>query len=408
MSQAKIVIVGGGQAAGTLATELRKLGHTGSLSIIGDEPQIPYRRPPLSKTYLAGEATLDSLFVMRPPILEKNQISYVGGVSVTAIDRAAKQLRLSDGRSESYDQLALTTGGRARPLPIANSDASNVHLLRSVQDVDAIRAQCAPGKRLVVIGGGFIGLEVAAVARKLDMQVTVLEGLPRVLARVTCEEVSAFYAQAHRDAGVDLRTEAAVTQLIGEPQVTAVGLANGESIPADLVVIGIGLIPNTELAAEAGLAVDNGIVVDEYARTSDPAIVAAGDCTNHPNAFYGRRIRLESVNNAMEQARVAAASLLGQDRPYDSVPWFWSDQYDLKLQMVGLSEAHDDYVLRGDPASRSFAVFYLRSGQLIAADAISRPKDFMAAKKLVAARCVLDPAQLRDESVSLAELLPAS
>ena len=259
----------------------------------------------------------------------------------------------------------------------------------------------------VLVDGGFIGLEVAAIARKLEMQVTVLEGLPRVLARVTTEVVSDFFERVHREAGVELLTGATVDGFVGDDPVSAVRLADGRQIETDLVVIGIGLIPNTGLAEQAGLEIDNGIVVDQFARTSDPAIVAAGDCTNHPSAFYDRRLRLESVNNAMEQARIAAATLMGEEKPYDSVPWFWSDQYDLKLQMVGLSDGHDDYRVRGKPEDRSFSVFYLKDGAVIAADAISRPKDFMAAKKLVASRAEIDPDALEDEGRNLLDLLPA-
>ncbi len=407
MSTEKIIIIGGGQAGATLAQDLRKQGYTGAITILGDEPQIPYRRPPLSKAYLAGEASSDSLFVMKAAILEKNQIEYRGGVAVTRIDRANKQLELANGETLPYDKLALTTGGRARLLSLPGAQAANVLPLRTVADVDAIRPYCEAGRNLVIVGGGFIGLEVAAVARKLGLNVTVLEGLPRVLARVTAPQISEFFEAAHREAGVDIRTNAAVTAFEGNP-VSQVVLDSGETIPADFVVIGIGLIANTELASEAGLAVDNGIVVDEFARTSDPDIVAAGDCTNHPSVFYQRRLRLESVNNAMEQARTAAASLLGVEKPYDSVPWFWSDQYDLKLQMVGISEGYDQTVLRGDPAQRSFSLFYLKDGVIIAADAVSHPKDFMAAKKLVAARVAPETSALGDPATALTDLLPPS
>ncbi len=406
MSTDNIVIVGGGQAGATLAQELRKLGFEGALTIVGEEPQLPYRRPPLSKTYLAGDASEESLYVMKAPILEKNNITYRGGVSVTQIDRAGKTLTLDNGETLNWDKLALTTGGRARPLPVEGADAQNVFELRSVADVDAIRPHCQEGKRAVIIGGGFIGLEVAAVARKLGVDVTVLEGLPRVLARVTAPPVSEFFENVHREAGVNLRTGASVVEIKGNP-VSQVVLDGGDTLDADFVVVGIGLIPNTELASLAGLTVDNGIVVDEFARTSDENIVAAGDCTNLPSGFYNRRLRLESVNNAMEQARTAAATLLGQEKPYDAVPWFWSDQYDLKLQMVGISEGYDDVVMRGEPSSRSFSLFYLKDGVIIAADAISQPKDFMAAKKLVAARVAPDKAALANPEQVLAELIPA-
>ncbi len=403
----KIIIVGGGQAGATVAQDLRKRGFEGDITILGDEPQLPYRRPPLSKSYLAGEATEESLYQMKAPILERNAIRYRGDGRVVGIDRAQRAVHLENGEQLSYDKLVLTTGGRARPLALPGAEAPNVHLLRTVADVDAIREDLASARRVVIIGGGFIGLEAAAVARKLGLEVTVLEGLPRVLARVTAPETSAFFEQTHRAHGVDVRTGAQVTGLLGSPTVDRVQLADGVELPADVVIVGIGLIPNTELAAEAGLDVDNGIVVDEFGRSSDPDILAAGDCTNHPNRFYGRRIRLESVNNALEQARTVSATIMGEESPYDSVPWFWSDQYDLKLQMVGLSEGYERCVLRGDMASRRFALFYLKDGVIIAADTVSDPKDFMVAKKLVAARVQASAEQLADTTVPLSELLPA-
>lgn len=406
MSINSIVIVGGGQAGATVAQELRKRGFEGDITIVGEEPQLPYRRPPLSKTYLAGDATAESLQVMKAPILEKNRIRVINGVCVTAIDPKEKHLSLDNGQSLNFDKLVLATGGRARPLPVPGAEADNVFVLRSVADVDAIRKHFEAGRKLVIVGGGFIGLEVAAVARKQGLEVTLLEGLPRVLARVTAPQVSAFFEQIHRDAGVDLRTNAAVAGIKGTPSASHVVLGDGEEIEADLIIVGIGLIPNTELAEAAGLEIDNGIVVNEQAQTSDPDIYAAGDCTNHPNPFFGRRVRLESVNNAMEQARTVAANLMGENQRYDAVPWFWSDQYDLKLQMVGLSEGYDTTVLRGDPATRSFSLFYLKDGAIIAADAISQPKDFMAAKKLVAARAAPDAAALANPEHALTDLLP--
>jgi len=406
-SSEPFVIVGAGQAGAETAIELRKLGHPGRVLILGDEPQVPYKRPPLSKAYLAGTVAEESLYVMQRPQLEKVGIEVRTGVRVERIERAAKTLQLSDGSTQAYSKLALATGGRARMLTLPGADKPNVYPLRSIADVQAIRAHCQLGRRVVIIGGGFIGLEVAAVAVKLGLQVTVLESLPRVLARVTVPEVSAFYEQAHREAGVDLRTGVQISAFEGGETVTHVLLGDGTRIATDFIVVGIGLIANVELAQAAGLAVDNGIVVDDCTRTSDPDIVAAGDCTNHPNLHYGRRLRLESVQNAMEQGRAAAHALAGQPKPYDMVPWFWSDQYDLKLQMVGLSAGFDQFVLRGDPAKRAFAIFYLGDGRLIAADAISRPQDFMFAKRLVAMRAQVNPAQLADESIPLKSLVPA-
>ena len=404
-----IVVIGAGQAGGETATQVRKLGHAGRIVLIGEEPHIPYKRPPLSKAYLAGSIGEEGLYVVPRATLDKAGVEFLGNTRVTRIDRAAKSLELADGSQLAYDKLALTTGGRARNLPMPGAESENVFTVRSIADVQKIRPLCQPGARAVIIGGGFIGLEAAAVAVKLGVNVTVLEGLPRVLARVTCAEVSAFFTRVHREAGVDLRTGVQIQALeTSAGKVTAVLLADGSRIAADLVIVGIGQLPNVELAEAAGLAIDNGIVVDECARTSDPNIVAAGDCANHPSAFYGRRLRLESVQNALEQSRAAAATLVGQPQPYHMVPWFWSDQYELKLQMVGLSAGYDQLVIRGDLGSRNFAAFYLLAGRMIAADTVSRPQDFMVAKKLVALGTVLDAGVLADEAMPLKALLPAA
>jgi 3-phenylpropionate/trans-cinnamate dioxygenase ferredoxin reductase subunit len=403
----RIVIVGAGQAGGQLAAELRQAGFDGSITLIGEEPHPPYKRPPLSKAYLAGTATLDSLYVMPTATFDKAQITFVASARVSKIDRVTKVVRLEDGRHFAYDKLALCTGGRARPLIMEGANKRNVFLVRTIADIDAMRQHCAPGKRVAIVGGGFIGLEVAAILVKAGLKVTVLEGLPRVLARVTVPQLSEFFERVHREAGVDLRTSVQIKAFEGDAMVTHVALADGTRLEADFVVIGIGLIPNVELAQEAGLAIDNGIVVDENALTSDPDIAAAGDCTNHPNRHYGRRVRLESVQNAMEQGRAAAHTLAGKPQPYHAVPWFWSDQYDVKLQMAGLSHGFDQIVLRGDPKTqRSFAVFYLGDGRLLAADCVSRPQDFAIAKKLVAMRAVLDPGRLSDENTPLKSFIP--
>jgi 3-phenylpropionate/trans-cinnamate dioxygenase ferredoxin reductase subunit len=403
-----IVIVGAGQAGGETATELRKLGYSGGITIVGEEPQVPYRRPPLSKAFLSGAATEESLYMLPAAGWQKHNVAFIGGVRAQSIDRAAQQLLLADGRKLAYDKLVLATGGRARVLNTPGADKPNVFAVRSIADVQGLRPHCVADKRAVIVGGGFIGLEVAAVLGKLGLHVTVLEGLPRVLARVTVPEVSAFFERVHREAGVDLRTNVQISAFEGGAAVEQVLLADGTRIPADFIVAGIGQLPNIELAQEAGLAVDNGIVVDEYARTNDPHIYAAGDCANHPNAFFDCRLRLESVQNAMEHGRAVAANLLGKPTIYNVVPWFWSDQYDLKLQMVGLSKGFDQMVVRGDFNSRAFAAFYLKGGHMIAADTVGRPQDFMFAKKLVAVRAVIDAAQLADEAVPLKNLVPAA
>lgn len=409
----RVCIIGAGHAGGELALALRQQDYTGSIVLIGNEAHPPYQRPPLSKAYLKGECEAASLCVRQQAAYDRSKIELELNACVERIDPQAKTLSLADGRTIGYTQLALTTGGRPRRLDTADATraerAANFHYFRTIDDVLNIRARLIAGARLVIVGGGYIGLEVAAAAVSRGVSVTVLEALPRVLARVTAPEMSSFYEQVHREAGVDVRTGIAVTgfeiSASGE-EVSGVRCSDGVVIPADIVVAGIGIMPNTELALAAGLSVDNGVVVDEYARTSDPCIVAAGDCTNHPNALTGRRVRLESVANAVEQARSAAATLAGKQRRYDSVPWFWSDQYDLKLQMVGLSQGYDSIVLRGSMNERSFTLFYLRSGEIIASDSVNRPQEFMISKRLVAAHSRLDPASLADDSTPLKTLAP--
>lgn len=404
-----VVIAGAGHAAGELATSLRQQGWAGSIIMAGEETHLPYQRPPLSKGLLAGEAEIESLYLKPRETYEKANVEMLLGVRVERIDRASKSVSLSDGRTLTYTRLVLATGGRARHLSIPGSEGKprNLHYLRTIDDVLRIRAQFREGARLVIVGGGYIGLEVAAVAIKRGLKVTLLEALPRVLARVTAPEISAFYETVHRAAGVDIRTGAMLEklELDAEGSVAAVACTDGTRHPADLVIAGIGLVPDTGLAEAAGLAVDNGILVDEFCRTSDPDIFAAGDCANHMNGLAGRRLRLESVPNALEQARTAAACICGVMKPYDPVPWFWSDQYDLKLQMVGLSQGYDRFVLRGDPDKRSFSAFYLKQGMLIAADTVNRPQDFMIARRLVGRQRAIDPALLADEALPLKQFL---
>jgi 3-phenylpropionate/trans-cinnamate dioxygenase ferredoxin reductase subunit len=402
-----VVIVGAGQAGSEFAAELRTLGYEGRVVMVGDEAPLPYKRPPLSKGYLTGTVTADQLPIRNAAVHEKNRIEFIGGVRASSIDRVAKTVTLSNGDTIAYTRLALTTGGRARPLPLPGADLANVMSLRSVADADTIRAQLVEGRRLVIIGGGYIGLEIAAVAVKAGLHVTVLEAAPRVLARVTAPEISEFYTRVHREEGVDVRVGVQIAALTGDGAVSGVRLVDGSTVNADAVIVGIGLIANTELASAAGLAVDNGIVVDEYGYTSDPDIVSAGDCANRPSALLGGRVRLESVPNAMEQGRHAARALMGQPKAYDELPWFWSDQYELKLQMCGLSAGYDQLVVRGSTANRTFSAFYLRQGRIIAGDAVSQLRDFGVIKKLVAARAEIAPDRLADETVALKDLAAA-
>lgn len=401
----RIVIIGAGQAGCTVALELRKLGYPGRICMIGMEAHLPYQRPPLSKAYLSGETDIHKLFLISEQRMQDANIDFIGGTQVLKIHRGRKTLALADGRSIAYDRLALTTGGTCRTLPLHGSEGDNVFSLRNVDDADQFRCHWEPGAKLVIIGGGFIGLEVAAKAVSAGLRVTVIEGLPQILSRVTIPKVSKFFESIHRTAGVNLITSGKILELVGTPSVSHVRLEDGTMIESDFLLVGIGLLPNIALAKSAGIECQDGILVDQFTQTSDPAIVAAGDCTNHPSAYAKRRLRLESVQNAVDQARIAAATLCGQPKPYNAVPWFWSDQYDIKLQVAGLSAGHDEWVLRGNPDSRSFSVFYLQSGRLIAADSINRMQDHMLARRFIADGAKLDSAILADESVSLKDAL---
>ena len=397
------MIVGGGHAAGQAAASLRQEGYEGGVVVVGDEPHLPYQRPPLSKEYLAGQQGLERIHLRPQKFYADRDIDVRSGVRVSAIDRAAHTVVCADDATLSYDRLLLATGSRPRLLEVPGSDLAGVCFLRTIADAEAIRDQLRPNARLVIVGGGYIGLEVASVARQQGLEVTVLEMEDRILARVTTPAMSEFYHRLHTGKGVTIRTNAKAAAFSGNGRLEAVTCDDGTSVPADLAVVGVGIVPNVELADEAGLACDNGIVVDERACTADERIYAAGDCTNHPNPILGRRLRLESVPNAMEQSRVAAANMAGGDRSYASVPWFWSDQYDLKLQMVGFSTDAEHEVVRGDADEETFATFHFRGDTLIAADAVNRPREFMVARQMVGKS--VDAKRLADPAVDLKSLL---
>jgi 3-phenylpropionate/trans-cinnamate dioxygenase ferredoxin reductase component len=398
----RIVIVGGGQAAVQAADTLRRKGFTGQLTLIGEEPWLPYQRPPLSKKYLAGALERERLLIRPPSWFADHRIETHLGRRVTDVAPREQHVRLDDGLVIPYDALLLATGSRPRRLPIPGSDLAGVHYLRSIADADRIQAECRAGGRLVIIGGGYIGLEVAATSRERGLEVTVLEMTPRVMNRVTCPEMSAFYTAEHERHGVRIRCNETVRALQGAGgRVRAVVTDQGGEYPADLVIVGVGVVPADELAKGAGLECENGIVTDVHCRSSDPAIYAAGDCASHLNRQYGRHLRLESVDNAFEQGTTVALNLLGTPTPHDKVPWFWSDQYDLKLIIVGVAHAYDTVVMRGSPAARTFSACYLRAGELIAIDTVNNAKDQMAARKLIAAHARPSLDKLADAAIAL-------
>lgn len=397
----KVAIVGAGHAAGQVVATLRQKKFDGLIELIGEESWYPYQRPPLSKKFLAGELPAERLYFKPVSFYDDPSITVRLDTRVDSIDRANKKLRTVEGDDVAYDKLVLAVGSSPRRLALPGADLAGIHYLRNIDDVTGIQGGLKEGRRLVVIGAGYIGLEVAAVSAQLGVDVTVVEMENRVMSRVVSPQVSEFYQQEHMAHGVSLLLSTGVSGFIGDAEVAAVTLGSGEQIPADLVVIGVGVGPNTELAAAAGLGVDDGIEVDDRCMTTDTDIFAVGDCTRHPNDVLGFRVRLESVHNALEQAKTAASNICGEDVHYAEVPWFWSDQYDLKLQIAGLSQGHDRIVMRGKPANRSFSCLYLKDDRLIAIDAINNPRDFMQSKALIAAHTIVDSQLLADSNTEL-------
>jgi 3-phenylpropionate/trans-cinnamate dioxygenase ferredoxin reductase subunit len=401
---ATVLVVGAGQAGVQTVASLRDAGFTGRVVLIGDESGAPYQRPPLSKAYLAGEAAADRLALRGPDYYAKQGIELVAA-RATEIDRTARQVLLATGESYRYDHLVLATGARNRPLPVPGADLDGVLGLRTLADADALRTRLTEARDVVVIGAGFIGLEFAAVAAKLGRPVTVVEAVDRVLARVVSPTVSAHYRRLHESHGNRVLCGSAVRRLVGERRVTGVELGDGTVLPADLVVVGIGVRPNTELAEAAGLAVDNGILVDEHLSTSDPNISAVGDCAAYPSKHAAGTVRLESVQNAVDHARCLAARWAGRATPYDAVPWFWSDQLNAKLQIAGLSAGYDQAVLHGDPETGAFSVFCFRGDRLLAVESVNRARDHVAARRLFAAGIPLSPADVRADGFDLKDFL---
>ena len=400
------IIIGAGHAAAQLAQSLRQESWEGSITIVGEEAYLPYHRPPLSKAYLMGEKKPDEILIRAESMYAKLGVEFKLNQRVTAIDRVDQCLTTDDGQRLRFDRLVICTGSRPREVSLPGSHLHGVCYLRSIADVEAIKKHVARGKHAVIIGGGYIGLETASVLRKLGMDVTVLEMMDRVLQRVTCTEISEFFARVHTEEGVTIETGVSAESFVGQDHVEAVLCHDGSRYAADLVIIGAGIVPNVELAEQAGLDVENGIIVDEFGQTADSRIFAAGDCTNHPNALIGCRLRLESVPNAVEQAKTVAAAICNKEKPYAAHPWFWSDQYDIKLQIAGLNQGYDEVLIRGDSSKgRSFVAWYLQSGQLIAADCVNRPKEFVVARQLLSRSTNASPDSLVDESVEPKSLL---
>lgn len=380
------VIVGAGQAGAQVALSLRQGGYTDPVTLVGAEPLLPYQRPPLSKSYLKGELTEQQLPFRPQALFDKLGVGLRLGEQVASVDARERSVILNGGDVLPYEHLVLATGARPRSLGLAGADPERVCVLRSLQDADKLRPKLTQGSRLVVVGAGYIGLEVASVAARMGVRVTVLETAERVLERVAGADVAAFITDKHRAAGVEIVTGVMVTEIRNNSADLPMDVvsSDGRSWAADVVIEAVGVIPETGLAEQAGLACSNGITVDEFGCSSDPHIYAVGDCSNHPNAIYDRRLRLESVNNAVEQGKAASASILGEPRPYRQIPWFWSDQYDIKLQTVGLFSGHVGVRLLGDPGSGSFAVLYLDAGnRVIAVDAVNAPREFSFARSLM-------------------------
>ncbi len=402
-----VVIVGGGHGGAQVAVMLRTQKFEGSIAIVGDEPELPYERPPLSKEYFAGEKEFERIQLRPARYWDERDVTMLLGKRVVAVDSAAHTVTTDGGETIGYGKLVWATGGRPRMLPIPGGDLPGVQGVRTRADADAMKAAAETAKQIVVIGGGYIGLEAAAVLSKAGKKVVLLEALDRVLARVAGEVLSRFYEKEHREHGVDVRLGVSVAAIEGSDQVTGVRLADGEVIPADLVIVGIGIVPAVEPLIAAGAEGGNGVLVDGYCKTSLPDIYAIGDCAAHENAFAeGACIRLESVQNANDQANVVAKGICGAEAPYHAIPWFWSNQYDLKLQTAGLSTGHDQAVLRGAPATRSFSVVYLKAGKVIALDCVNATKDYVQGRMIVTAGVTATPEQLADTATPLKALLP--
>ena len=396
-----VVIVGSGQAGFQAAASLRQAEYQGDVTLVGEEPGLPYQRPPLSKTFLKGDGDEGEVHLRPDSFFASKEIGLVSGDRAVRIDREARLVQLASGRELPYDALVLATGSRPRLLPVPGADLDGVLVLRTVADALRLRERLEGSPRLVIVGGGFIGLELAASARERGADVTVVEALERTMSRVVTPEMSAHFAALHEEQGATILHGASVAAITGNGSASGVELGDGRRLDADLVVVAIGIVPNVELAEEAGLVIDNGIVVDETLRTADPAIWAIGDCAAYPSEHAGGRVRLESVQNATDQGRSVASSIMGQPTPYTALPWFWSDQHARKLQIAGLLHGYDSAVVRGDPSGDAFSVFCFAGDRLVCVESVNRMPEHMVARKLLQTGRSIDPDAAADESFDL-------
>ena len=408
MSEKNIVIIGGGQAASQVATSLRQKNFAGDISILSSEEYLPYQRPPLSKKYLSGELDSERLYLKPEKFYEDQNINVMLNSYVEEIDRSNSKLTFSKNNGEestiNYDNLVISTGTSPRLIPLDNPNLKGVHYLRSIKDVEGIKKSLIGAKSMVIIGGGYIGLEVAAVSKKLGLNVTVVEMANRILERVTSPIISSFYHSYHESNGVEIRTSTSVIGINGDLNVSSVETSSG-IIEADIVVVGIGVLPCQDLAERAGIETNNGIVVNEFCITSDSNIFSAGDCTLHPSAFYKRDIRLESVHNAIEQGKTVASSIMGEFIPYNQIPWFWSDQYDLKFQIAGLNTGYDEYIVRGKPENNSFSVFYFKDGNMISSDCVNSAPEHMMSRRFIFNKTEVDLEKLQNKEIPIKEVI---
>ncbi len=400
----ELVVVGGGQAGIQCIASLRKEGYSGSITLIGEENHLPYQRPPLSKGFLSGATANDRLYLKKLEFFQENSIQLNLGVTAKKIDRENCLVHLSDNKTIGYDKLVLATGSRVRKLNFPGSNLDGINYLRGIDDATLLKDGLLKSKNLVIVGAGYIGLEVAAVATEFDIKITVIEMADRVMNRTVDPIISKYYEKLHTNNGIKFILNESLEKVDGNNTVEHVICSGGSSIQADILVIGAGVIPNVELAEESGLSCENGISVDQYGQTEDMKVFACGDCTNHPNEKLNRRLRLESVHNAMEQSKTVASSIMGKKTAYNQIPWFWSDQYDHKLQIVGLSGDHDEVLMRGSQEESKFMLFYLKEEEIIAIDAVNNPKEFLICRKLVENKVKISPEDILNQSKNLNDL----